>query len=201
MPTADRWNEIFGGGDDQRSWFEPQPQWSLQAVRRVATPESAIIDIGGGSSRLAGLLLQAGFVDVTVLDLSTVALDLARERLGHEADRVRWIASDLLDWAPKRRYAVWHDRALLHSFHSSDRTAYARKVAQALCPDGHAIIAAFAPDGPDQCSGQPVHRYSPDEILELLGDQFTVVDADRDIHITPSGTPQAFTHVIARRRG
>lgn len=200
MATAGQWDEIFGQGDQQRSWYEKRPERSLRAIRRIATSAAAIIDIGGGSSHLAAELLHAGFVDITVLDLSTTALGLARDRLGHDADRVQWIAEDVLAWTPARRYAVWHDRALLHFFTDPrDRTAYARKLRQALTPDGHAIIATFAPDGPDHCSGQPVHRYSTDNILELLGHGFALVDSHHATHRTPSGTPQAFTHVIARR--
>jgi SAM-dependent methyltransferase len=200
MTAAGHWNEIFGEGDTQCSWYEERPQRSLDAIRRVATAGAAIIDVGGGSSHLAADLLHAGFTDLTVLDLSTTGLDLARERLGDNADRVHWIVQDLLAWTPERRYAVWHDRALLHFFTDPrDRAAYASKTREALTPDGHVIIATFAPDGPDHCSGQPVHRYATDEILELLGDDFALVDTAHDIHHTPSGTPQPFTYVIAHR--
>lgn len=200
MTATRHWDQIFSAGDQQRSWYESRPERSLDAVRRVATTEAAIIDVGGGSSHLAAELLRAGFDDVTVLDLSTAGLDLARERLGQDADRVHWIVQDLLAWTPERRYAVWHDRALLHFFTDpDDRITYARKLREALAPDGHVIIATFAPDGPDHCSGQRVHRHATTDILELLGDGFTLVDTDHGVHYTPAGTPQAFTHVIAHR--
>ncbi len=200
MTTAEHWDQIFSEGDEQRSWYERRPDRSLDAIRRVRRADAAIIDVGGGSSRLASELLHAGFDDITVLDLSTTGLDLARKRLGRDANRVRWIADDLLAWTPDRHYTVWHDRALLHFFTDPrDRTAYARKLREALAPDGHVIIATFAPDGPDHCSGQPVHRYATNDILGLLGDDFALLDTDHDIHHTPSGTPQAFTHVIAHR--
>lgn len=201
MTSAGHWDEVFTEGDEQRSWYESRPTGSLTAITAIATPSAAIIDVGGGSSHLAAALLHAGFTDITVLDLSATGLELARQRLGPDADRVHWITADLLNWTPQRRYAIWHDRALLHFFTDpTDRSTYAHKVKDALEPGGHAIITTFAPDGPDHCSGQPVHRSSANDILTTLGDEFELVDAAHSIHLTPADVPQAFTHATARRR-
>jgi trans-aconitate methyltransferase len=201
MTSARHWDEVFTEGDELRSWYEREPTWSLTAITAIATPSAAIIDVGGGSSRLAAALLRAAFTDITVLDLSAAGLTLARRRLGPDADRVHWIATDLLTWTPQRRFAIWHDRALLHFFtNPTDRATYSHKLRAALEPGGHAIITTFAPDGPDHCSGQPVQRSSAPDILTTLGNEFELVDAAHSIHLTPTDTPQAFTHVTARRR-
>lgn len=196
------WDAAFAQGDEQRSWYESRPSCSLNAIERVAPARQVrIIDVGGGSSRLAGALLRAGYTDLTVLDISEIALSLARRRLGEDADRVTWMTADLLTWKPTRRYGVWHDRAVLHFFvDPGDRRTYAETLHAALTPGGHAIIATFAPDGPAQCSGLPVERNSAEEILELLGSEFTAIKTSVETHTTPSGRDQPFTWVIARRR-
>ena len=201
MTSAGDWDEVFAQGDEQCSWYEREPTSSLNAITAIATSSAPIIDVGGGSAHLAAALLRAGFTDITVLDLSVTALELARQRLGQDADHIHWIAADLLDWTPQRRFAIWHDRALLHFFTDpADRNTYAQKVRDALDPGGHAIITAFAADGPDHCSGQPVHRSSATDILNTLGDEFELVETARTIHLTPARVPQAFTHVTARRQ-
>jgi SAM-dependent methyltransferase len=199
-PTG-HWDAAYAGGDRNRSWFQEDPAESLAAVARVAPPlDAPIIDVGGGSSALAGRLLERGHSDVTVLDLSRTALDLARERLGPAGARVTWVADDLLAWTPPRRYALWHDRAVLHFFVSRrDRARYAATLRAALRPGGHAIIATFAPHGPDRCSGLPVRRSSAPEIAQLLGAGFHVVEASVHEHRTPSGAVQPFTWVLAKR--
>lgn len=196
------WNNAYESGDERRSWYQAHPARSLTAIQAVApSPQEAIIDVGGGSSRLAGALIVAGYSDVTVLDISDTALSLARDRLGADADRIAWLAADLRTWQPARRYDVWHDRAVLHFFiDPADRRAYTNVLRAALSSRGHAVIATFAPDGPEQCSGLPVQRNSEDEILELLGRDFISVSTSRETHMTPSGGEQAFTWVIARRR-
>jgi len=129
-----------------------------------------MLDVGGGASRLLRALLAAGYRDLSVLDVSKTALSLAQSRLGKNAERITWIAADLLAWGPPRRYFVWHDRAVLHFFvDPDDRRAYAQTLHKAVGPGGYAIIAGFAPSGPEQCSGLPVNRSSADDILDLLG--------------------------------
>jgi trans-aconitate methyltransferase len=201
MTSAGHWDEVFAQGDEQRSWYESEPTRSLNAITANATRAAPIIDVGGGSSHLAAALLRAGFTDITVLDLSATGLELARQRLGPDAGHIHRITADLLDWTPQRQFAIWHDRALLHFFTDpAERNTYAQKVRDALDPGGHAIITTFAPDGPDHCSGQPVHRSSASDILNTLGDEFELVEAARSTHLTPAQVPQAFTHVTARRQ-
>jgi len=198
---AAHWDEAFAAGDEQRSWYQARPAESVDAIERVAPDRDvAIIDVGGGSSGLSGALLAAGYRDLTVLDISQKALALARSRLADEAESITWIAADLLAWRPPRRFQVWHDRAVLHFFRDArDRRGYADALHQALAPGGHAIIATFAPSGPDRCSGLPVQRSSAEDILDLLGSEFSAVQQSVLVHTTPSGAEQPFTWVIARR--
>lgn len=201
MERAAHWDAAFAGGDEQRSWYQACPSESLRAIERVVSDrDAAIIDVGGGSSGLSGGLLAAGYRDLTVLDISKSALALAERRLGESAERITWITADLLVWRPTRRYHVWHDRAVLHFFlDPDDRQAYAQTLREALLPGGYAIIAGFAPNGPEECSGLPVHRSSADGILDVLGCGFRAVESSVQVHTTPSASEQPFTWVTARR--
>lgn len=201
LDRAGHWDAAFAGGDERRSWHQAWPEDSLRTIRHlVSDPNAPIIDVGGGSSSLSAALLAAGYRDLTVLDISRTALSLAEGRLGENAERITWIAGDLLTWRPRRRYFVWHDRAVLHFFiDADDRRAYAETLHEALAPGGYAIIACFAPTGPDHCSGLPVQRSSADDILNLLGSGFTAVYSGVQVHTTPSNQEQPFTWVTARR--
>ena len=150
-------------GENEVSWFQENPALSLELIAQVgATSASAIIDIGGGASRLVDNLVERGFEDVTVLDLSGAALEAAKARLGDRAAQVHWIVADVTVWEPLRAYDIWHDRAAFHFLtEDRDRTAYVARLERTLKVGGYAIIAAFAPDGPERCSGLPVVRYDP----------------------------------------
>ena len=163
------------------------------------TPTSAsVIDVGGGASSLVDHLVARGCTDLTVLDISEVSLAAARARVGDHAP-VAWLQNDVLTWRPQRRFDLWHDRAVLHFLVDPvDQQRYVATLRAALAPAGAAIIATFAPDGPDQCSGLPVARYSVDDLSALLGDAFAVVEASREEHTTPTGALQPFTWVAAR---
>lgn len=196
------WDHVYAEGDATKSWRQPRPRVSLSAIGSALgnEREAPIIDVGGGSSTLADELLTTGYTDVTVLDVSANALRLARERMGEAAERVNWIAADLLQWRPDREYALWHDRATLHFFVlESDRRRYAHVARAAIAPGGYAVIATFAPDGPTTCSGLPVHRSSPDGIAALLGAQFSLLSADHELHRTPRGAEQSFAWALLRR--
>lgn len=203
LSTDDSWNSAYAEGDENCSWVQAIPGESLEAIERIAPAlDAPIIDVGGGSSRLAECLLDRGHTDITVLDLSRSGLELARRRLGPRADRVTWVAADLLAWTPARTYALWHDRAMLHFLvEPVERAAYAARLRAALAPTGHAIIATFAPDGPERCSGLAVRRSDAAGVLRLLGPDFVAVRTETREHRTPSGVPQPFTWLIAQRAG
>ena len=201
--THIHWETVYSEKHERDvSWFQESPEPSLELIMRAgATPDSAIIDIGGGASRLVDALLACGFTHVSVLDLSEAALAKARARLGERASRVRWIAADVTTWQPDARYDVWHDRAALHFLMDPDaQRAYVERLKLALQRGGHAIIATFALDGPEKCSGLPVTRHSAESIGALLGPEFALVDTRRHEHLTPWGTVQKFQFSTFVRR-
>jgi trans-aconitate methyltransferase len=194
------WQSIYAAkGEREVSWFQDDAQPSLALIEEVASPSSAVIDIGGGASRLADALHERGFLDLTVLDLSSAALLAAKKRIGSGAERIQWIVSDITTWEPPRAFDVWHDRATFHFMVAeSDRAAYLFRLARALKPGGHAIIATFAPDGPEQCSGLPVRRYDAETLRQTLGPGFRLMCTRRHEHVTPWGAAQPFQFSVLR---
>lgn len=201
----DHWEAVHASTKDETdvSWFQDNPILSLQLIEQARSgKDAAIIDIGGGASRLADGLLERGFRRVTVLDISAAALDLAALRLGRRASEVRWIVEDVTEWEPAQRFDIWHDRAAFHFLiEEADRAAYIARLKQALVPGGHAIIATFAPDGPETCSGLRVRRYDAAALAKELGDEFSLVDTRLHDHATPGGARQRFQFSMFRRRG
>lgn len=187
----------------QMSWYQGHPALSLGLIREsVIGPQAPIIDVGAGASTLVDHLLAAGYEDITALDISGEALQAARRRLDSSADRVMWIEGDVLEAAlPKSYYSVWHDRAVFHFLSDPvSRRRYVAQVTRALRPGGHIIIATFAPDGPEMCSGLPVMRYDADSLHREFGDPFELVSSERETHITPWGTQQRFVYCRCRLR-
>lgn len=187
-------------GDRSVSWFEEEPLLSMSLIDLVgATPATSVIDIGGGASALTSRLQQRGFADLTVLDVSTVALDASRGRV-ERPDEVAWVHADIVDWSPERRWAVWHDRAVFHFLTDpADRHRYRELLQHALEPNGAVILATFAEDGPTTCSGLAVERYSAEHLLAEIGPGFTKIASGGSGHVTPSGAIQPFVWVAARR--
>ncbi len=196
------WQTVYTSkAENEVSWYQESPAPSLELIaRRGATPMSAIIDIGGGASRLVDALVEKGFHAVTVLDLSEAALTADRNRLGDRAAQVRWIVADVTTREPPEEYAIWHDRAAFHFLtEEHDQAAYVARLTRALKPGGHAILATFAPDGPERCSGLPVVRYDAARLGRTLGSAFELVDMRRHEHTTPWGTEQRFQFGVFRR--
>lgn len=182
------------------SWFEETPTVSLDLIKTLPGPKDSLIDVGGGASRLAAHALRLGFGHVAVLDLSPEGIARSQAAMGSEADRVEWIVADVTTWKPGRRYDVWHDRAAFHFLtDKADRAAYVETLDAALADAGHTIIATFALDGPERCSGLPVQRYSPETLVETLGPRFTLVNSVRHEHQTPWGSTQAFQFSVLER--
>jgi ubiquinone/menaquinone biosynthesis C-methylase UbiE len=201
----EHWDAVYAARNEEAlTWFEAAPELSVTLITRLAAPDEAVIDIGGGASRLPDALLDRGYRDITVLDLSEAALRVSRERLGARADKVRWVEASVTEWRPGRAYALWHDRAVFHFLTmAADRAAYLRAMARAVMPGGHAIIATFAEDGPETCSGLPVRRWSSDalvaEVAAACPGAFARVDATRHVHVTPKGNQQPFQVTVLRR--
>jgi 2-polyprenyl-3-methyl-5-hydroxy-6-metoxy-1,4-benzoquinol methylase len=196
------WQRVYNEkGENQVSWFQERPNISLELIEAVrADSSSAIIDIGGGASRLVDALVEKGYRDLTVLDLSESAVSIAKMRLGERAAMVKWIIADVTQWEPPRAYDLWHDRAAFHFLtEASDRTAYIDRLTKAVRPGGHAIIGTFALDGPERCSGLPVVRYDAAQLSATLTPSFALVDMRRDDHKTPWGAIQHFQFSVFRR--
>jgi hypothetical protein len=201
--AAAYWDGVYAGGVAERSWFERRPARSLAMLERAGVSAAdSVIDVGGGASALAGALLDRGFGDITVLDISPAAIRLAWRELGTRAGQVHWLVADLLGWQPERRYAAWHDRALLQFMTSvAEQQQYAQALDHATGPGAVAIIGCLAPDGPPECAGLPVARYGPPDLAQVLGDGWTLIAADREEHRAPAAAVPPFTWAALRKAG
>jgi trans-aconitate methyltransferase len=197
------WQNVYKEkAENQVSWFQENPAISLELIEAVHPKfDSAIVDIGGGASRLVDRLAREGYRDLTVLDVSESAIAMAKARMGEPAEAVKWIVADVTQWEPTRRYDLWHDRAAFHFLtQAPDRNAYVECLASALRPGGHAIIGTFAVDGPERCSGLPVVRYDAAFLSATLGNAFALVETRRHDHRTPMGGVQRFQFSIFHRQ-
>jgi trans-aconitate methyltransferase len=197
------WEAVYGERKpEETSWFQESPSLSLELIRGAASSKDArIVDVGGGASRLTDSLVDAGFTALTVLDISGRALAYSQERLGARAKEAAWIESDVTGFSPSAPYDVWHDRAVFHFLtEKADRDAYLEVLGRSLKPGGAVILAAFAPDGPEKCSGLPVRRYDAGMIRETFGDGFELVREESETHLTPWKTEQRFGYFLLMRK-
>lgn len=203
MERAVHWNRVYTAKSEQEvSWFEPLPAVSLELLEAAGmTPESCVLDVGGGDSHLVDALAARGLDCLAVLDVSGAALERARTRLGLAAQIPIWIEADVTrEWSLKPM-DIWHDRAVFHFLTAADdRVRYKQHLLETLKPGGSAVIATFALDGPEKCSGLPVQRYSPERLAEELGPAFELRDARAHVHITPWGSSQSFQYSRLLRR-
>ena len=208
MDSRAHWESIYSTKNPaQVSWFEAEPIRSFGWVAAYLQDKTqGVVDIGAGASLLSQRLVEAGYSNVSALDLSHAALQVASMRyLASEAgtkspECIQWLVSDLLSWKPTQQYAVWHDRAVLHFLDNAmDQAAYVARLTAALKPGGHAIISVFATDGPTHCSGIQVQQYDPLMLDNLLGKSFNRIEAIKWQHRTPNGTEQNFQTVIYQR--
>lgn len=202
-PRQTHWDAVYRNRDvHEVSWFRPHLQVSLRLLQRAGlSPDSRLIDIGGGASTLVDDLLDLGVKQVTVLDLSAAALAAARQRLGDRAGRVHWQVADLCDTdLPTAGFDLWHDRAVLHFLvDEGDVRRYAAQAARAVSPGGHAVIGGFAPSGPERCSGLPVARRSAADIAQILAPHFRLIEEQAERHTTPGGVSQPFVYALLQR--
>ncbi|WP_346949818.1 class I SAM-dependent methyltransferase [Dyella sp.] len=197
-----RWDEVYRSkGADTVSWYQARPVMSLALIEHAGVVKGApVIDVGGGASSLVDHLLHEGYVDLAVMDLSDSALATSRERLGERASQVDWIAGDVLAFAPLKRYALWHDRAVFHFLvKADDRRRYLEALHRASQVGTQVVMATFAEDGPERCSGLPVARYRAAELHAAFGADYELVESTRETHRTPGGAEQHFTWVRMRR--
>ena len=196
---ASHWDTVYDTkGEDGVSWYQSTPVVTQDLLATAAVDhDAAIIDLGGGASIVVDHLLADGYADISVLDLSKVALERAKARLGSAADKVHWLHRDVLEWQPERRYHVWHDRAVFHFLvEEVERDAYVQALRGGLTADGRVIVATFDVDGPTHCSGLPVARYRAEDLAAVFAPHLELVTARRQEHITPAGVIQPFTWVL-----
>lgn len=197
MDRRAHWDAVYAQRrPNEVSWYQEHPERSLEVITTlVRDPAAAVIDVGGGSSRLVDGLSEAGFTDLTVLDVAAQSLRNAQDRLGTAAGRIEWLVEDVLTFRPWRQYTLWHDRAVFHFLtDEADRAAYLETVDHAVVPGGYVAIATFAADGPEECSGLPVQRYSSSLLSEALAPVCSPLGFEHEVHVAPSGEEQHFLY-------
>lgn len=204
MQQKAHWEKVYESKPtDVVSWFQEHAEQSLRLIHDTRVPLTAsIIDVGGGASTLVDDLLATGYKSLTVLDLSATALAATQKRLGSKARSVRWIEADMTEVTlPVHAYDVWHDRAVFHFLTSpAERRAYVETVLRSVKPGGHVIVATFAEDGPSQCSGLPVIRYSATGLHAEFGEPFALLKHEKEAHQTPAGMVQKFVYCYCRKQ-
>jgi len=214
--AAEHWDTIYGTkATDEVSWFQRQPTTSQRLLTSVSSPSGAVIDVGAGASTLVDTLLDAGWSDVTVLDVSAKALALVRDRISdrvndrvgdqrHDLPRERpgsasFVVANVLSWQPERTYDAWHDRAVFHFLvRPEQRDQYVATASRAVRSGGVVVLGTFAADGPAQCSGLPTARYDADGLAAVFAPGFSLERSEREEHVTPGGAVQPFTWVVLR---
>ncbi len=199
--TRSHWEDLYGHRSETAvSWCQPHSVRSLELIDSASPDHKAsVIDVGGGASTLVDDLLVKGFTDITVLDVSETALEKSKARLGNSAAKVQWINAEITHWQPTRTWAIWHDRAVFHFLTERvHQDAYIAALTAATRSGATVIVATFALDGPDKCSGLPVQRYDPMTLANRLGEAFVLSSSAREIHKTPSGLEQPFSYAAFR---
>jgi SAM-dependent methyltransferase len=199
----EHWEKVYGTRQpDEVSWFQLYPASSMEFVKAFKlTRDTAIIDVGGGDSRFADSLLEAGFTDITVLDISAKAIARAQARLGKKAELVKWIVSDILDFKPGRLYGFWHDRAAFHFLNQEEHAnAYVRIAEQGIAPGGFLVLGTFSDEGPEKCSGLEVQQYSEKSMSYKFEGGFERIRCKTEAHQTPFATTQQFLFCSFRKK-
>ena len=206
MERKAHWEAIYKTREPTAvSWYQPHLRQSLALIQQAAASRDVrIIDVGGGASTLVDDLLSQGFTHLTVLDISGEALSISKARLGKQASLVEWLEADVTQATlPAAHYNIWHDRAAFHFLTEDEsRRKYLEVLRLSLRPGGHAILAAFGPNGPSHCSGLAVRRSHPEALPVELGEEFTLCESVREEHRTPTGATQEFFygHFIKQAR-
>jgi ubiquinone/menaquinone biosynthesis C-methylase UbiE len=196
------WEEIYTTkASTNVSWYQTHPSLSLKLIEATGIrKDQRIIDVGGGTSMLVDFLLNKGFTELAVLDISPSAIEIAKTRLSDLALNVEWIEADITEFQPSHHLDLWHDRTVFHFLvNEEDRSKYVNVLKRTLVPGGHIIIATFAIDGPRRCSGLDTVQYDVESMCSQLGDEFVLLDKLDEKHITPGNKEQKFTYFMYRR--
>lgn len=199
------WNNVYlSKQPSEVSWYQAHLHTSIELIERSGvTQTDHVIDVGGGASTLVDDLLDRGFKNLTVLDISSNAIDVSKTRLGSRGALVHWISDDILSvHLDEAKYRFWHDRAVLHFLTNlEDRRTYIGQVRHALLPGGFVIISAFSLDGPSRCSGLETFRYSRESLLAEFGPGFHLREVRSERHRTPAGAVQDFLYCLLSSEG
>jgi SAM-dependent methyltransferase len=203
VAAKDHWEKIFASaGEKDFSWFQPYPKTSIAFLELFNLPLDAhIIDIGGGDSNLVDVLLEKGYRNISVLDISANALDRAKKRLGEKADMIQWIVTDITDFVPTEKYDFWHDRAAFHFLTTEDRIAkYVKLAEQNIRPGGYLVLGTFSENGPEKCSGLAIKQYSETSMSNRFEKSFKRIKCITEDHLTPFKTSQHFLFCSFRKK-
>lgn len=202
MNNKDHWEKVYSTKSPESvSWFAPHLEISLNLIHQASSSkDSAIIDIGGGEATLIDDLLSEGYTDISVLDISQKAIDVARNRIGVLADKAHWYCANILQATlPQNYFDIWHDRAVFHFLTEEvDRMRYIEQVMRSVKHGGYVIMSTFGPEGPEKCSGLDVVRYDAKNLHGQFGKSFKLINSSTEIHKTPMGTTQQFLYCFCR---
>ena len=202
MDNKQHWDKVYGHkAPNAVSWYAPHLKTSLNLIHQASTDKSAaIIDIGGGESSLVDDLLAEAYQDISVLDISQKAIDVARNRIGDEANKVHWYCADITKATlPQGYFDVWHDRAVFHFLtEEAQRVKYVAQVMSSVKHGGYVIMSTFGPKGPEECSGLGVVRYDTENLHGQFGKTFKLIKSSTELHQTPMGTTQQFLYCFCR---
>ena len=205
MKSKAHWENVYQTkAADAVSWFAPHLETSLKLIDRAAKDEqAAIIDVGGGEATLVDDLLNRGYQNVSVLDISQTAIDVAKGRVGELGKKVHWYCADVTSAElPESYFDIWHDRAVFHFLTDpGQREAYVKQVLRSVKPGGHVIVSTFGPEGPEKCSGLEVVRYDSEGLHGEFGKSFKLIESFTEQHHTPFGTNQQFLYCYCRLVG
>lgn len=204
METQKHWENVYQSkAADNVSWYQERPELSLNLIAAAQiAKDAALIDVGAGASTLVDHLLAEGYSQISLLDISETALAVAKKRLGEKAAQVQWLVGDITTIElPKAKYALWHDRAVFHFLTEEEqRRRYHEQLLASLAPQAHLIMATFAIDGPQQCSGLNVMQYDAESLQKFLGASFRLISSQREKHITPWASEQDFIYCHFQRQ-
>jgi len=202
MDKNQHWENVYQTkSSTEVSWYEPDPKQSLDLILQAAGESRVrVLDVGGGQSFLVDRLLDVGFANVAVLDISQTAIEATKARLGERASQVEWIVADITQRDALGEFDIWHDRAVFHFITDpDDRRHYVDLLKRSLPIDGHFIVGTFAKGGPEKCSGLTICQYDADTMQAELGSSFEPIKWCEYVHTTPSGKPQQFFYGLYKR--
>jgi cyclopropane fatty-acyl-phospholipid synthase-like methyltransferase len=196
------WNKVFTDTNNIHTWTQSNPETTLNLIKSLNLKKNAaIIDIGGGDSKLVDHLLDLGYTNITVLDISSNALDISRKRLGERSKKVRWIVSDITQFKTDEQYDVWIDRAAFHFLREDEQIKYYTNLTKHyVSENGYLLISTFSNHGPNKCSGLDVKQYNKEDLTKLFEDNYNRERCIFEDHITPSKATQNFIYCLFKHR-